>query len=66
MICRSDNTRLGNRIHMWSAGSLQWGLIVETFLRSIGTSIGDDNNVFHSVRFLLIGLSVGLVQVLLY
>ena len=56
MIRRSDNTCLGNRIHVGSAGSLQWGLTVETFLRSVCTSIGDDDNVFHSLRFLLIGL----------
>mgnify|MGYP005667346559 CR=1 FL=1 len=66
MIRRADNTRLGNRIHVCSTGSLQWGLAVEAFLRSVGTSIGDDNNVFHSMRFLLIGLPFLLVQVLLY
>ena len=53
MICRSDNSRFGNRIHGRSAGSLQRCSALQRLLGFVGTPVWNDNDIFHGRDFLV-------------
>lgn len=43
----TDNTHGGDLVHRWRASSLKWRLTVECRLGFVGTTVGNNDDVFH-------------------